>query len=116
MATARTNSESLMIHIEPVIASLAKHEDSNEKAKALLQLLQNRGELLLELSLVVLIWSAFCGPILRTAEERDSTIEDVRIVLRNCANEAEKIIQSAKSYDTLANIATEKSKNQKYYR
>ena len=116
MATARTNAESLLVHIDAVEASLKIHAQKNQRAESLLKLLDKRGEILLELSLVCLLWSAFCGPVLRTAEERMSTISQVKNEMKACASETEKIILAADPYDTLFSIAKEKSQNKNYYR
>ena len=116
MATARANSESLLLYADAVLSSLKKHENKNQRAQLLLQLFQNRGELLIKLSLVCIVWSIFCGPLLRVAEEKKSTVSHVRNEMKVSENEATLIINSDKPYDTMLATATKKAKNTNYYR
>jgi hypothetical protein len=116
MATARANSESLLLYDDAVLASLKKHEKKNNRAQLLLQLFERRGELLIELSIVCIVWSAFCGPLLRVAEQKQATVSQVRNEMKMSESEATTIMQSNKPYDTMLAIATKKAKHSKYYR
>ncbi|CAG5101500.1 Oidioi.mRNA.OKI2018_I69.YSR.g17150.t1.cds [Oikopleura dioica] len=115
MGTARQNAENLIIHYQAVMAALKRNENTNTRAKNLLSHLGKEG-VLPEIAIVVFVWSAFCGPILRTAEKEESTIQDVKTALRTSSEEATRILQCDSPFDTLYLLASTNSSRQKFYR
>lgn len=115
MGTARQNAESLIIHYNAVMAALKRNESTNIKAKNLHDRLGKVG-VLAEIAIVVLVWSAFCGPILRTAEKEESTIQDVKKALRTSSEEATRVLQCDSPFDTLHLLASTNSSRKNFYR
>ena len=114
MGTGRQNAESLLHYYDEVMVTLNQHKDKNQRASNLLKLLGEEG-MMLEISIPVLIWSAFCGPVLRKSEGKSSTIEDVINTMEDCADQVKELISSENPYDELYRLASTKSKSD-YYR
>jgi len=82
------------------------------RAKELLQFLQ----ILMKFSFVCFIWSVLCEPLLQISEDKNININDVRIMIRDCARDGDEVIYAGKSYYRLLAISSKKAKNKNYYR
>ena len=114
IGSSKKNAEDLLLNLDAVINVLKEHPE-NKRAPDLLKLLENRAEIVLRTSFILLAWAAFSGPILRSSE-RNETIKQVRDQMENCLADLKACLKSPEPFDILAESVILENKESDYFR
>ena len=113
IGAARQNAESLLLYWDAV-KKTCEESPKSDRAAALLKLMEQRAEIILQTSFPPVIWAMFSTPIITVAERQFTTVSELVAEMKRCLTQLDQILASSEPYDNLLDFSCKKNIDSSY--